>query len=79
MRADLQENLVGDVVVRGAEQIDENLAKGYATVGERRPGFSPAGTVPVEILPFTLPPARAMNAAISSPAYCRLTVGSGSG
>jgi hypothetical protein len=27
-------------------------------------------------LPFTLPPARAMNAAISSPAYCRLTVGS---
>jgi hypothetical protein len=29
-----------------------------------------------EILPFTLPPARSMNAAISSPAYCRPTVGS---
>ena len=34
------------------------------------------GTAPVEILPLMLPPARSMNAAISSPAYCRPTGGS---
>ena len=47
VRADLQEDLVGNVVVRGAEQLDEELPKGYATVGERRsaavPRQSPVG------------------------------------
>ena len=74
LRADLQEDLVGDVVVRCAEQLDEDLRK-LCSTGDCRPASSPSGTGPIET-PFMLPPARLMNAAINSPAYCRLMLGS---
>ena len=37
--ADLKEDLVSEIVVRGAQQLGEDLRSGYATVGERRPAL----------------------------------------
>ena len=75
MPADLQEDLVGDVIVRADEQLGENLRKG-ARLAVNVDRLQALGTAPVTILPLRLPPARSMNAAISSPAYCRPTAGS---